>query len=610
MRLLGAVRLSRYRGEADPSTSPDRQEASVTAAAEAEGGRIVGWARDLDVSAIKLSPFQRPELGAWLLSERASQYDGIVWSRLDRAVRSMADLHTLAQWATTNRKILIFASGPGGTSMKLDMRAGPLDPIPHLIVTILAFAAQMEAQSITERNRETRAFMRSTGRWAGGMHPYHTLPERDGNGWRLVHNPDTAPVMREIIDRVLAGESKLSIARDLNRREIPSPRELRVMLAGKVPTAEKPGTVRIDAAGALTIAPDDGGDAIPVKRFPAHAKWAVSDGDRVAAGDRLTLPILWNAKTIKDQLVARALLGEVEFQGKAVLGADGMPVRRCEPLVSRDEWTQLQRIVSETAEPHGKTRTTNAALLLGVAFCGVCGERMYIRNQGKPYGPGKYVYYGCRSAWGYLMRQEKADRCKARSVPGPDLEGIVERVLMEYVGDLAVLREVVRAGESHRDELEAATAALTDLLERTAGKPEAVQAVYAAQIAAVEERIAHLASLPETRERVELAPTGQTYREAWAAADEQGRRRLMLESGIRVEVVRRDGGPVALGVFERPDGPDMAAVVNVNEGDVTVFLYLPGDLAARITGNSDARVTVGRQRPLIEGIAPDRVVTI
>ncbi|GFJ77530.1 hypothetical protein Phou_017100 [Phytohabitans houttuyneae] len=166
---LGAIRLSRHRGEADPSTAPERQEASITQAAAEERGQVVGWARDLDVSAGLVSPFERPDLGQWL-RERPDEFDGIIWSRFDRALRSMADLHELAKWAADRRKIIMFASGPAGGLLKLDLRAGPLDAVTHLILTILAFAAQMEWQEIRERNRDAAAHMRQLGRWRGEFH--------------------------------------------------------------------------------------------------------------------------------------------------------------------------------------------------------------------------------------------------------------------------------------------------------------------------------------------------------------------------------------------------------------------------------------------------------
>ncbi len=595
LRLLGAVRLSRHRGEGDPSTSPDRQEASVTAAADHDEvrGEIIGWARDLDVSAIKLSPFQRPSLGAWLSAAKASQYDGIVWARLDRAVRSMADLHTLAQWATTNRKILVFASGPGGGVMKLDMRAGPLDPIPHLIVTILAFAAQMEAQSITERNRDTAVWLREVGRWSGGMYPYHTLAVREGVGWGLATNPETLPVVREIVDRVLAGESKLSISRDLNNRGVPSPREYRMAAAGKIPTAPVAGVVSINPGGVLTIIPDDGGSPVEFRRHK-QTEWAVSDGDRVAEGERLSRPFLWVSATVGQQLRSRALLGEVEFEGKPVLGKDGMPVSRCQSVVNRDEWAALQKVLDKAADPHRAARTYGASLLLNVAYCALCGYPLHLQKATKR---GKnYSYFTCPSARGAVPDHVKdGTRCTAGYLRADHLEPIVERVLLEHVGHVEQTREMIRAGESHRDELKAATDALADLLERTAGKPEVVQAVYRGQIEAVEANVVRLAALPETQERVEWHGTGRTYGQIWREADTAARRRLLTDAGVRVEAAKA-GDTVTLGLFERPE-VDAVAWHEVSDG-LQVAMFLPRDLMQRAGATEGETLGYGPTTPL------------
>lgn len=216
-RVLGAIRLSRYSGEEDPSTSPERQRATIEAAGV---GEVVGWASDLDVSATTKSPFDRPELGEWL--RHPERYDAICWARLDRAVRSMGDLHDLATWATTHHKALIFVSGPGGQRMTLDFRSGALDPMTKFVVLVLAFAAEMEAYAIRERILDMKLNHRSTGRHSGGTTPWWTdaVDNSDGPGKTLVLNPERAAVMRELIDRVVSGESQASIYRDFNTRAV------------------------------------------------------------------------------------------------------------------------------------------------------------------------------------------------------------------------------------------------------------------------------------------------------------------------------------------------------------------------------------------------------
>ncbi len=571
-------------------------------------GEVIGWAKDLDVSAIKLSPFERPALGAWLRSDRVNEFDGIMWSRLDRAVRSMADLHTLAQWATTHRKLLVFVSGPGGGAMKLDMRAGPLDPIPHLIVTILAFAAQMEAQAITERIKETKAYMRQSGRWGGGMYPYHLIPVRHGVGWKLADNPETMPILEEILKRALRGDSKASIADYLNQQGYPSPRDYRHENLGRTCTAPIMGRVEeigeLEGIGkGLTIRPEAEGDPVRVRLFPVHAQWAVEVGDHVTEGQRLTLPILWNGKTIRDMLSDRVLLGETTLAGKPVLGPDGMPVKRADPVMSREDWARLQAVIKEAGGSHegnggASNRTTGASLMLDIGFCALCGEKLNFRAQAKTYAnPYTYAYYNCRSAWGQLKRQTKEERCPAKAMVSDAVEALAEKILMHHIGDEQVLIEVPVARESHKEELEAATAALIDLTERTIGKPEAVQAIYRGQISALEVKVAELAAMPDLEERVDFRETGKTYRQLWEVSDRQDRRRLLMESGVRVEARRvmvgsprpgqrrtDTGAGVSLGLFQRPERYGDAAVELILEDGVQVAVYLPTDLRKRAGG--------------------------
>src|SRR3954467_237244 len=84
LRAFVAVRLSDL---TDNTTSPARQKEAGESCAASIGARVVGYAPDLGVAASKKTPFERPELGAWL--KRPEEYDVIVFWRLDRAVRSM-----------------------------------------------------------------------------------------------------------------------------------------------------------------------------------------------------------------------------------------------------------------------------------------------------------------------------------------------------------------------------------------------------------------------------------------------------------------------------------------------------------------------------------------
>ena len=128
-RALLAIRLS---VRTDETTSPERQEEACRSAATHYGLSVAGVASDIDVSATKTTPWERPELGKWL-NDRSHEFDAVIWWKLDRAVRSMADMSELVRWARTHGKRLIFAEGPGGGSMELDLTGDEFEALQQVL---------------------------------------------------------------------------------------------------------------------------------------------------------------------------------------------------------------------------------------------------------------------------------------------------------------------------------------------------------------------------------------------------------------------------------------------------------------------------------------------
>ena len=60
----------------------------------------------MDVSAIKLSPWQRPDLKAWL-TDQAGEWDALIFAKTNRVFRSAADCVKLTEWCREHHKILI-----------------------------------------------------------------------------------------------------------------------------------------------------------------------------------------------------------------------------------------------------------------------------------------------------------------------------------------------------------------------------------------------------------------------------------------------------------------------------------------------------------------------
>jgi DNA invertase Pin-like site-specific DNA recombinase len=323
LRVVGAIRLSKY---TDVSTSPEVQTEFIYEGAGAVGGELVGWANDTDISALKTTPWEREQLRYWL--DRPEEWDAMIWQRMDRAVRSMADMADLGRYAKKHGKRLLFASGPGGGRLELDFSS----PMSELIMLILAFAAQLEGQTIMERNKGAAAHLQSLGRWAGGIIPYGTIPVRktfsDGNeGWWLGRDVDTTwKHVMEMVEMALEGQGYAAIRDYFRAEKIITPKNHRARLA------------------------------TPPRDFDPNSQWSDT--------------------TIRDILRSQTLRGyQVKENGSVVRDADGNPVRAGEAQVDDDTWFQLQAKLDELSDPFAAaTRRKDGNPLLGVLKCEHCGR--------------------------------------------------------------------------------------------------------------------------------------------------------------------------------------------------------------------------------------------
>ncbi|MFJ4768445.1 recombinase family protein [Streptomyces uncialis] len=326
LRVVGALRLSKY---TDASTSPEVQTDFIYEASRGVGGEIVGWANDVDVSALKTTPWERKQLRHWL--DRPEEWDVLIWQRMDRAVRSMSDMADLGRFAREHGKRLIFASGPGGGRLELDFSS----PISELIMMFLAFAAQLEGQTIMERNRGAAAHLQSLGRWGGGVIPYGTIPVRhtfaDGNeGWWLGRDRDTTwPIIKGMVQMAISGAGYAAIEGRLIEDASITPKNHRARLA----TPPRP--------------------ADPESR--------------------------WRATTVRGILRSPALRGyQCREDGSVVRDGTGNPVRAGEALVDDETWFLLQAALDLLSHPNATpVRRKDGHPLLGVLQCREYEANMY-----------------------------------------------------------------------------------------------------------------------------------------------------------------------------------------------------------------------------------------
>ncbi|MGW6948964.1 recombinase family protein [Streptomyces xanthophaeus] len=479
-RVLGARRLSRV---TDNSTSFDRQGIAIEAVAKSIGGTVVEWADDPDVSAAKVAPEDRPQLGMWL--KRPEEYDAIAWWRLDRAVRSMRDMAWLAGWARDNRKRLIFAEGPGGGRLELDMTS----PMSELILMILAFAAQMEVQAIQERTQGASEYLRNVGRWSGGRIPFGRVPiphPTEEDGWWLGKHDDTAEIISDMVGLVLDRKSYHAVAAWLN--------------------ANHPGMTPANH-----------------RREMAHPPKPVRPDER------------WNPGMVSSLLRQPALRGWGTLNGEAVRDDEGEPVKIGPPLIDDVTWRRLQAEMDSRDKPDSGRNKSDAHPLLGVLFCGSCGGKLY-QGWMAP-GPNRKV---AKRQYRCAAKAHGRTCVKPAYVSAEPVDAYVEEHFLAGMGRVELVEVITIPGVDHRPEIAELEADIDTLAGQLGNLRGPAAAAVGRQIQGRSDKLERLQAQPVVPARTEEVRTGVTYGDAWRQAkarnDIEACRTMLTDVGVAVTV--------------------------------------------------------------------------
>lgn len=473
------VRLSR---ETEATTSPERQLKDCEELCAERGYEVVGVAEDLNVSAA-VKPQERPKLGAWL--KTPERYDVIVFYRMDRLVRRLADLADLISWGQENHVKLVSAN-----EKFLDLDT----PFGDIIALLVAKVAEMELEAIRVRTGSASRHTLVSGRWRGGVPPWGYLPEKDGKHWKLVQDPQQVAVIREIVDRVLAHEPLRAIAHDLTKRGVPTARD------------------RVSEASG---------------REMEGFEWHSSPLKRA-----LTSPTLLGQIVMREAVLDADGQALRDAKGNRVLGKEevvvdeaGVPVVRAEPILSRDVF---DRVGKELAGRENRKEPTkrSSGLLLRVIYCGACGRPAY-RLKG---GPGRKPRYRCGSA-------QDTRQCDNRTIPLEDADREVTEKVLDTLGSMERMKRVWFTGNDVLAELDEVREMLADLAEQI-GTPAFRRGTPGrermdARIKALSIRQQELEAMPVEQAGWRYEGTGQTLGEWWAEQDDSARNLWLRQSGIR-----------------------------------------------------------------------------
>lgn len=374
-RAVTYARQSKERGDKS-AASPEGQRRATRAHVEAQGWEHFEHFADLGRSGWDPKA-DRPGLDGALAALEAGHADVIVVHRLDRLSRAgVVEAVALVRRIQKAGAVFVSVKEPF-----FDLT----DEMGLAVFGIFAALAKQESDNISTRTLAAKAVLRGVGSHMSGRPPYgHAAVKvmRDGLTVRdLIADPVEAPVVRDVVGRVLRNESVVSLARDLNARGI---------------TTRSGSAWTTSTLGRLLRSPTLAG------YMPAHREGRNTAAPRDSRG--------------------RVMIAT---------GDDGRPMQPWEPLVTPSDWHRLQDVLDARPAVRG---TAREASLLGGAFlrCGECGGPMAAdRRPLRPDGTSGSAY---RCAW--HRSGKKRDVCPGVSV---NMDGTDEFVIGAVFRRLAAL---------------------------------------------------------------------------------------------------------------------------------------------------------------------------
>ncbi|MGW2484987.1 recombinase family protein [Streptomyces sp. NPDC001571] len=485
MRVLAVKRISRDTETSDALTSQDK---ALHSAVREGAHDLVDMVEDATVSgAINLD--DRPSLGKWMRSPLWEQWQGLMVTTLDRITRNQYHWELFAEKCHRGGKEIICLDDP-----TLDIHT----PTGRMIAYVKATQAQEYREAIVKKRRKQVESFREQDLWPGGLWPFGYRAVRftysDGKlRWRLFLDPITSNLVREAYDRLVNKGHKLAeIARDWNKRGILTAKDYQAHVNATTPGREDKMT--------------------EIKGFQ------------------------WQHNNLKVVLSKPSLMGYAMHKGEIRM-RDGLPVQWAEPLLTKQEWDKLQKLLNAK---QGTVSKPVSNPLLEVIYC-PCGQHMISDSSQSKTGK-VYHYNRCRTHSTYK-------RCRYRvSWPVEMIRGIVEDDFLMHLGDHEITTKRFMPGKDNREEIQSLEKAIANL-SATLGAFEPNSIAWTQTVETMKRHESNLTALkeePVVEDRWEITGTGETYAQWWTRETDWYKRGALLRSaGIRVYLGGSPKNPVA-----------------------------------------------------------------
>lgn len=505
-KLLGAIRLSQYRDEAQ--TGVEKQRESIGDYARSVGVDLddIMWSEDTNVSGSK-SPFERPELKPYLTEpSKIAQWDEMVAMKLDRFGRSARDLQNLRNWCTDNGKKLTV------TSLNLHWPAedGIAGMPSRVMWDLLGELAQAELEGMTERRLDTTAYGRKVGRWMNTKprFGYRSIPNPHGNGRIIDPDPAQTKLVHEMADRILAGESATSIAKDFTSRDIPTGNQRR------------PRIDYIDETGKRRWTTDKSVPTVP------NTVWHPDTITGIMRSPTLKgfMVTYIDPETGKVRRMISPITGKEIDAPPEIVYKDGAPFRAWKPILDDDKWDRVQDALDGLSRP--KFNLHPDAMLSQIAEC-PCGSLMGQQNFEE--GPkNRELHY-------YRPYGKNGGGDKHRAIDMKLLNDAVDTWMVNH--SFNITERVIIPGDDYSKDiarLEAQAMELNaDWYQRKIRRPNHKQLLES-----IDAQIADLEAKDPKPETVEYKPTGKTIASEWPKWSPERKHDFLRDYGIRIIATR------------------------------------------------------------------------
>lgn len=474
---------------------------------ERTGGRVVAEFFDNDISATKGAP--RPDFERLMAALSTPNPTGIQ--------RRIVCVHTSRLWRNRVERaegidylgrLGLIIRPKNGPELNLTSAAGRM--MAGMLGEFDTGESETKAERIFSAARERATEGRSNGAVLYGWQRQYEYDSRGKIvGFKDVEDKDQADIVREIVDRLLAGETLKAVTDDLNRRGVPAPRA---------------------------------GD-----RRKHRAKGQTEDGR------------LWGKTSVKKIAIRPANIALRVYHR-------GLPDEELLPaawpkIVDADKHDRVVALLTDPQRAFEKPGSRQHLLTWGIGECGVCEAHLRVAWRGNSKHGRKQLSYVCEAKGCVGRNEEAVDRrvnaVMVRLLSRPDVVGFLDGSASkqaEFLGKAEALRGRLNAAANDYAEGVITSAQMRIITAKV--KPQ----IEAAEAAARQHQVSpHLSLVVQT--------VGEMAQQRWESYTVVQKRAIMEAFGVRVIIERTRRGPgfdpESVRVFPRQRRGELSVDVSV-----------------------------------------------